>query len=186
MKITRLSWAGLMIEGPNSTLYIDPLQNVSHMVPFLGEPKFPIFPVPFPKTTSAGALITHIHPDHFDQALLRELVGTNGNISGPESVSRAGAESGIKVSVVKLYEHFTAGDFTITAVPAVDWVGDEQVSYIISDGKHQILHGGDTNWHGYWCGDSDEPDHLIPAQADHQFRGKLTRGFRDKLTTLNV
>jgi hypothetical protein len=35
-------------------------------------------------------------------------------------------------------------------------------------------------------GDSDEPDHLIPAQADHQFRGKLTRGFRDKLTTLNV
>jgi hypothetical protein len=35
-------------------------------------------------------------------------------------------------------------------------------------------------------GDSDEPDHLIPGQADHQFRGKLTRGFRDKLTTLNV
>jgi hypothetical protein len=35
-------------------------------------------------------------------------------------------------------------------------------------------------------GDSDEPDHQIPAQADHQFRGKLTRGFRDKVTTLNV
>jgi hypothetical protein len=35
-------------------------------------------------------------------------------------------------------------------------------------------------------GDSDEPDHLIPGQADHQFRGKLTRGFRYKLTTLNV
>jgi len=35
-------------------------------------------------------------------------------------------------------------------------------------------------------GDSDEPDHLIPGQADHQFRGKLTRGSRYKLTTLNV
>jgi NAD(P)-dependent dehydrogenase (short-subunit alcohol dehydrogenase family) len=35
-------------------------------------------------------------------------------------------------------------------------------------------------------GDSVELDHLIPGQADHQFRGKLTRGFRDKLTTLNV
>jgi hypothetical protein len=40
--------------------------------------------------------------------------------------------------------------------------------------------------YGRLPGDSDEPDHLIPAQADHQFRGKLTRGFRDKLTTLNV
>jgi ATP-dependent DNA helicase RecG len=39
---------------------------------------------------------------------------------------------------------------------------------------------------GALAGDSDEPDHLIPGQADHQFRGKLTRGFRDKLTTLNV
>jgi DNA-binding transcriptional LysR family regulator len=37
-----------------------------------------------------------------------------------------------------------------------------------------------------YAGDSDEPDHPIPAQADHQFRGKLTRGFRWKLTTLNV
>jgi transposase len=39
---------------------------------------------------------------------------------------------------------------------------------------------------GIITGDSDEPDHPIPAQADHQFRGKLTRGFRWKLTTLNV
>lgn len=39
---------------------------------------------------------------------------------------------------------------------------------------------------GVTSGDSDEPDHPIPAQADHQFRGKLTRGFRWKLTTLNV
>jgi hypothetical protein len=37
-----------------------------------------------------------------------------------------------------------------------------------------------------YAGDSVELDHLIPGQADHQFRGKLTRGFRDKLTTLNV
>jgi len=35
-------------------------------------------------------------------------------------------------------------------------------------------------------GDSDERDHHIPAQADHPFRGKLTRVFRGKLTTPNA
>ncbi|MCX2486263.1 hypothetical protein [Pedobacter sp. MR2016-24] len=40
MKITRLSWAGLLLESPSTTLYIDPLQNVENMAPFLGLPKF--------------------------------------------------------------------------------------------------------------------------------------------------
>ena len=35
-------------------------------------------------------------------------------------------------------------------------------------------------------GDSDERDHHIPAQADHPFRGILTRVFRGKLTTPNA
>jgi len=38
----------------------------------------------------------------------------------------------------------------------------------------------------FCCGDSDERDHHIPAQADHPFRAKLTRAFRGKLTTTNV
>ncbi|WP_316762316.1 MBL fold metallo-hydrolase [Pedobacter aquatilis] len=150
MKITRLSWAGLLLESTTTSLYIDPLQNVAHIAPFLGEPKFPMLPIPFAKTLIASALITHVHPDHFDLSLLRELIGSKGDIWGPDSVKNAGEEEGLSVSSVKLYETFMAGDFKITAVPAVDWVGDDQVSYIISDGKHTIIHGGDTNWHGYW------------------------------------
>lgn len=150
MKITRLSWAGLLLESTTTSIYIDPLQNVTHMAPFLGEPKFPVFSVPFAKTLIASALITHIHQDHFDLPLLRELIGSKGDVWGPSAVKNAGKEDGLDVSDVKLYETFMAGDFRVTAVPAVDWIGDEQVSYIISDGKHTIIHGGDTNWHGYW------------------------------------
>jgi hypothetical protein len=36
------------------------------------------------------------------------------------------------------------------------------------------------------AGDSDESDHSIPGQADYPFRGKLTRVFRAKVTTVIV
>lgn len=150
MKITRLSWAGLMLESATTTLYIDPLQNVANMKPFLGEPKFPVMSVPFANTLTANALITHLHQDHFDQPLLQELIGNRGAIWGPGTVKVAGAQTGLNINAVKLHETFMIGDFKVTAVPAVDWIGDEQVSYVINDGKHTILHGGDTNWHGYW------------------------------------
>jgi len=150
MKITRLSWAGLMLESPSTTIYIDPLQNVANMKPFLGDPKFPVFPIPLPAAGKANVLITHIHQDHFDQPYLVELLKENGELWGPEIVSEAAKSLGLNASSPKLYETFFIGDFHITAVPAVDWIGDEQISYVISDGKHTILHGGDTNWHGYW------------------------------------
>lgn len=150
MKITRLSWAGLMLESDSTTLYIDPLQNVSGMVSFLGHPQFPIFPIPEPKTGKANALITHIHQDHFDRPYLLELLKDNGELWGPDPVYDIAKNMGLNASFPELYETFFIGDFHITAVPAVDWIGDEQVSYVISDGKHTIFHGGDTNWHGYW------------------------------------
>lgn len=150
MKITRLSWAGLMIESPSTTLYIDPLQNVTNMAPFLGLPKFPVFPVPQPKAGKANVLVTHIHQDHFDQPLLNEMLKDGGALWGPEPVYSVALKNGLHATCTKLYETFTIGDFRVTAVPAVDWIGDEQVSYVISDGKNTIFHGGDTNWHGYW------------------------------------
>jgi L-ascorbate metabolism protein UlaG (beta-lactamase superfamily) len=150
MKITRLSWAGLMLESATTTIYIDPLQYMDNLVQFSGEPKFPILNVPFATTPSANALVTHIHPDHFDTQLLSELIGSKGIIVGPDAIKALGAENGLAINGVKLYETFTIGDFQITPVPAVDWIGDDQVSYVISDGKHTIIHGGDTNWHGWW------------------------------------
>ncbi len=42
------------------------------------------------------------------------------------------------------------GVFKATAVPAVDWRGDDQVSWVIQDGAQRLFHGGDTIWHGRW------------------------------------
>ena len=142
--------AGLLIEGSTTTLYIDPLQNVANMEPFLGTPKFPIFPISTTKIGIARALITHIHQDHFDQPFLKELLANYGELWGPQPVYTEALKSNLKATIAKINETFTIGDFTITAVPAVDWIGDEQISYVISDGKHTILHGGESNWHGYW------------------------------------
>jgi len=150
MKITRLSWAGLMIESKSTTIYIDPLQNVINMSPFIGDPKFPIFTVPFPKTEKANVLITHIHQDHFDIPLLHKLVANTGQLWGPEPVYQVAVENGLDANMVTLYETFNIGDFEITPVSAVDWIGDDQVSYVIKHEQKTIYHGGDTNWHGYW------------------------------------
>jgi L-ascorbate metabolism protein UlaG (beta-lactamase superfamily) len=38
----------------------------------------------------------------------------------------------------------------MTAVPAADGLGSEQVSWIIKAGERRFFHGGDTLWHGYW------------------------------------
>jgi L-ascorbate metabolism protein UlaG (beta-lactamase superfamily) len=150
MRITKLSWAGLLLESGNTTLYIDPLQNVDAMRLLVGEPKFPILPVPLPKSLVAGALVTHIHADHFDQLLLKQLLTDRWILWSPEPVAQIAANDGLKSCVARLYDTFYVGDFKITPVPAVDWIGDEQVSYVISDGIHTIFHGGDTNWHGNW------------------------------------
>lgn len=150
MKITRLSWAGLMVQSASTTLYIDPLQNVESMATIIGPPRFPIFPIPMKKDHINHALITHVHPDHFDIELLAPLLSSKGEMWAPEPVCSIALEKGLKANPAKLYEPITIGDLKITPVPAVDWVGDEQVSYVISDGKYSIFHGGDTNWHGYW------------------------------------
>lgn len=150
MKITRLSWAGLMLETETTTLYIDPLQNAAELAPIIGTPKFPVFPVPFPQNKKVHVLVTHIHQDHFDLRFLTELLATGGTLWAPEPVCSLALENGLKAFAVKIYEPLALGDFKITPVPAVDWVGDEQVSYVIGHGKSTIFHGGDTNWHGYW------------------------------------
>lgn len=150
MKITKLSWAGLMLESGDTTLYIDPLQNIDVIAPFVGVAKFPAFPVPYPKVGLANVLITHIHADHYDEQLLKQLLRDKGLLWGPEPVRKSAVNIGLKAAIARLYDTFYVGDFKVTPVPAVDWVGEDQVSYVISDGTHTIFHGGDTNWHGYW------------------------------------
>lgn len=150
MKVTKLSWAGIMLESGNTTLYIDPLQNVDAIFPFVGPPKFPVVGVPLPQTGAANVLITHIHADHYDEMLLKDTFDDRCFIWAPSPVVQIARKAGIKASVVRAYDSFYIGDFRITPVQAVDWVGEDQLSYVISDGTNTVFHGGDTSWHGHW------------------------------------
>jgi L-ascorbate metabolism protein UlaG (beta-lactamase superfamily) len=131
-------------------LYIDPLQHAGAIFPFVGAPKHPLIPVPIPKNGPAQVLITHIHADHYDSALFSDILQGNCIIYGPLPVVQTALKSGLKAILVHPYETFYIGEFSITPVPAVDWVGEDQLSYVIHQGKQTIFHGGDTNWHGYW------------------------------------
>jgi L-ascorbate metabolism protein UlaG (beta-lactamase superfamily) len=150
MKITRLSWAGLLIQSDSTNILIDPLQNISYrMIEFLGEPKEPIMEIPG-DIGNPHVFVTHIHPDHFDLGTINYLINDSSTFYGPKDVVEAAKKDGLTGIVPTLYESILAGKLTVTAVPAVDWVGDEQVSWVISDGTTRIFHGGDTGWHGYW------------------------------------
>ena len=48
------------------------------------------------------------------------------------------------------WETATAGPFTLTALPAVDGVGDPQVAWLVEADGVRVLHLGDTMFHGYW------------------------------------
>ncbi|MFD8542538.1 MBL fold metallo-hydrolase [Streptomyces sp. NPDC059649] len=48
------------------------------------------------------------------------------------------------------WETTTIGPFTIAAVPAVDGIGDPQVSWAIEAGSTRVIHLGDSMFHGYW------------------------------------
>jgi L-ascorbate metabolism protein UlaG (beta-lactamase superfamily) len=44
----------------------------------------------------------------------------------------------------------TVGPFTCTALPAVDGLGDPQISWLVEAGGTRVLHLGDTVFHGAW------------------------------------
>ncbi len=95
-------------------------------------------------------LVTHRHPDHFDPLAVRKILGDAGVLVCDSDVAPLAAAEGFKVRLASLYEPVLLGDFTATAVPAMDGYGDPQVSWIVSTGDKRVLHCGDTLWHGYW------------------------------------
>ncbi|WP_394824294.1 MBL fold metallo-hydrolase [Pendulispora albinea] len=147
LRAQRLTWAGVRLQLEATTLFLDPLITPDVWGPALKDPM-----VPFDVSTSSRfVLVTHRHPDHFDVAAARKILGENGRLVCAPEVAAFAASVGFKTRVAPLYEPVLLDDdFTATAVPAVDGYGDPQVSWVVRGGGRRIIHCGDTLWHGSW------------------------------------
>jgi L-ascorbate metabolism protein UlaG (beta-lactamase superfamily) len=161
MEVRRLAWAGLEVNAAGQTAVVDLVEDFSRLHgddPPAGE----IPPSPTPATAIAG-LLTHLHSDHADiDALSRALApaavvlrpeksyGSKAEVALIEKPESALEMSGLATRVVEPWETVKIGPFSFTALPAADGFGDPQVSWCIAADGCQILHAGDTLFHGWW------------------------------------
>jgi L-ascorbate metabolism protein UlaG (beta-lactamase superfamily) len=146
LRAQKLTWAGVRLQLEKATLFLDPLMNPDVWGPALKDKIIPIDSV----DGDRFVLVTHRHPDHFDSQTVKRALGDSGILVCDADVAPSASAAGIKVRVASHYEPVLLGDFTATAVPAVDGYGDPQVSWVVSGGGRRIIHCGDTLWHGAW------------------------------------
>ena len=167
MRVRWLGWAGVEIEADGAALVIDPLADPGATFAALGEEalrrvKLPAVVPPETRDAVAG-LVTHLHRDHTDAAALGDALASDAAVHEPvwpggedaenAALAQANAElerAGLRRQRVEIWERSEAGPFTITALPAVDGLGDPQVAWLVEADGQRILHLGDTIFHGYW------------------------------------
>lgn len=146
LRIQRLAWAGIRLQLPQATLFIDPLVNPQEWGAALKDALIPVGDA----VGDASVLITHAHGDHFDAQAVAQALGNGGVLAHPAGTNPLPLPGKARVRPSPLWEPQLIGDFTATAVPASDGYGDPQVSWVVSAGGRRIFHGGDTLWHGHW------------------------------------
>jgi L-ascorbate metabolism protein UlaG (beta-lactamase superfamily) len=158
MRIVRLFWAGVEIESEGATLVIDLLEHTAPIRSFMGDQRLPMV---FGSELLDFALVTHLHPDHYDPDALRRKLRPDAKVFCDPVNARKIARDGFPVTGATLYEPISVGPFTVTALPAVDGLGDPQVSFLVEFENIKLMHFGDTLWHGHWwkirarCGPPD-------------------------------
>ena len=140
----RLSWAGVKLELGDRTLLIDPW--ISPEI-WDGAWTMPVVPIEV-ATTGRNVLITHLHNDHFDPAAVRAALPSSGSVVCHRDIAATVASRGFRVLALDLYQPVALGEFTAIPVPAVDGLGERQVSWVVIGGGRRIIHCGDTLWHG--------------------------------------
>ena len=166
MRLRWLGWAGVELEHEGATVVIDPLRDAGAVFAPLGERAAgtPLPQVVAPRAGAAVAgLVTHLHRDHADAEALAAALAPGaavleppaGDGEGLEELALAQAEhelaaAGMERRRLAPWASETAGPFTLTALPAVDGIGDPQVAWLVEAGGVRVLHLGDTIFHGFW------------------------------------
>ncbi|MBX9400576.1 MBL fold metallo-hydrolase [Lysobacter sp. BMK333-48F3] len=146
LRIQRLAWAGIRLQLPAASLFVDPLINPEEWGQALADPLIPVEVA----DGDAYVLVTHAHGDHFDAKAAAQALRNGGVLAHPAGTHPLPIPPKARVRPSALWEPQLLGDFTATAVPASDGYGDPQASWVISAGGRRIFHGGDTLWHGHW------------------------------------
>lgn len=146
LRIQRLAWAGIRLQLPGSTLFIDPLTNAAEWGAALPDVLIPVADA----VGETSVLLTHVHSDHFDAGAVAQALHAGGTVIHPAGTHPLPIPPKARARPATLWEPQLLGDFTATAVPASDGYGDPQVSWVVSAGGRRIFHGGDTMWHGHW------------------------------------
>ena len=149
MRVERLSWAGVKLVGSAGTLVIDAFGDTSPVEQWMGKPTSPLMPIGEPGSVDA-ALVMHGHPDHWDAATLTGCLADDAPVLCPPSLVGAVEGASLRAVAMPVANSTEVAGFTVEAVAAVGGLGEEQVSYIVSEGDRKILHCGDTLWHAYW------------------------------------
>ncbi len=167
MRARLLGWAGLELEDAGSTLVIDPLADAGAVWARAGDHARGVAPPPLVAAERAGSavagLLTHLHRDHADAAALAAALAPGAPVFAPEpfggsaveeaGVAEAGAElaaAGLAVRPLAAWATVAVDGWSVTAVPAVDGLGDPQLSWLVERGGSAVVHGGDTRMHGWW------------------------------------
>lgn len=155
MQVERLAWAGIKVTVGNTVIVVDALGDPSPLEGFLGTAREQVIAVADEGSVDA-ALVTHIHPDHYDPATLRRCLASEAPVLCPMTMRERVARDRLPPVVLGPGDVFEVGEVEVAAVRAVDGLGDEQVSWIVASGGHRVFHGGDTLWHGYWWGIAEQ------------------------------
>jgi L-ascorbate metabolism protein UlaG (beta-lactamase superfamily) len=168
MRVRWLGWAGFEIEADGGgAVVIDPLADPGATFAPLGESagsvELPEVVVPEARGGALAGLVSHLHRDHADAGALADALADGAAVHEPAwpggedvenlALAQANAElerADLSRRPVEPWERVEAGPFALTALPAVDGLGDPQVSWLVEADGQRALHLGDTMFHGYW------------------------------------
>jgi L-ascorbate metabolism protein UlaG (beta-lactamase superfamily) len=151
------------LEQGGETVVIDPLADpAATFAAFGGAARHVELPpvVPAAAARAVAGFVSHLHRDHTDAGALAAALAPGGAVYHPASIEESNpalAQAEYELGAAELPRHavatwgsVTVGPFTCTALPAVDGLGDPQLSWLVEAGGRRVLHLGDTVFHGAW------------------------------------